>query len=371
MYTLGENRQIMGESRPQPQASPRYPLDAFDLETEKQKILAAAAKTAETAGKPDPTLQVLLKEVRGLAEKFDAKIIEPAEKADHPTLKRLEEDFALNDFSPAYTRKMLERVRNEFPLNDLDDYEAIQQRVVEWIGESITICQEPEAVLPDETHRRKKPRIIALIGPTGVGKTTTIAKLTFFYGERFAGVWKKSVRLVTLDNYRIGGKQQIEKYGELMEIPVSSVENYAGLHSVIDLYKKEVDFILVDTIGKSPRNYGELGEMKSILEACGSKVETHLCLSASTKTSDIAEILKQFEPFKYKSVIITKLDETSRVGNVISVLAELGKSVSFITNGQEVPSDIERAQVIRFLINLEGFFINRDALSRHFAGEGN
>jgi flagellar biosynthesis protein FlhF len=129
-----------------------------------------------------------------------------------------------------------------------------------------------------------------------------------------------------------------------------------------------VDFILVDTIGKSPRNYGELGEMKSILEACGSKVETHLCLSASTKASDLSEILKQFEPFKYKSVIITKLDETSRVGNVISVLADLGKSVSFITNGQTVPSDIERAQVIRFLINLEGFFINRDALSRRFAG---
>ncbi|MDR1929354.1 MAG: flagellar biosynthesis protein FlhF, partial [Treponema sp.] len=256
----------------------------------------------------------------------------------------------------------------EFSLDELGDYEKVQARAAEWIGECITLYQEPE--IPDaKTPGRKRPRIIVLVGPTGVGKTTTIAKMAALYGERSGGCWQKSVRLVTLDNYRIGGKYQIEKYGEIMEIPVSAVENYESLRSVLALYRKEVDFILVDTIGKSPRNFGELGEMRAILEACGAKAEIHLCISASTKAGDIEEIFKHFEPFNYGAVIITKLDETSRVGNVISALSESAKPVSFITDGQTVPSDIAKADVIRFLMYLEGFVINRDALTRRFAGE--
>jgi flagellar biosynthesis protein FlhF len=199
-----------------------------------------------------------------------------------------------------------------------------------------------------------------------VGKTTTIAKLAYLYGEWEDGRWNKELRLVTLDNYRIGGKQQIEGYGQIMEIPVSSVESYDGLREVLALYRHDADFILVDTIGKSPRNFGELGDMKSILEACGSRAEIHLCLSSSTKASDITEALKQFEPFKYRSVIVTKLDETGKVGNVISALSGAGKPVSFITTGQTVPTDIERATVMRFLLNLENFSIDRDRLSKLF-----
>jgi flagellar biosynthesis protein FlhF len=366
--TYGYGGEYQNPMQPRPSPEPR----PFDLEREKQKLLAAAGKSAEAAGRPDPALQVLLKEVRSLNEKMDAKISAASQGPDHPSLKRLEDDLALNDFSPGYAKKMLDRVRREFPLEELDDYEAVQRRVVEWIGESISIYQEPVQAEPvnagDEpgTRGRRKPRLIVLVGPTGVGKTTTLAKMAALFGELSGGVWRKAVRLVTLDNYRIGGKQQIEKYGEIMEIPVSSVENHDGLRSVLALYRKDVDFILVDTIGKSPRNYGELGDMKTVLDACGSRAEPHLCISASTKVSDIEEILRQFEPFKYKSVIITKLDETGRVGNVISALAEAGKSVSFITDGQTVPSDIAEAQVIRFLINLEGFFIDRDALARRF-----
>jgi flagellar biosynthesis protein FlhF len=146
------------------------------------------------------------------------------------------------------------------------------------------------------------------------------------------------------------------------------VESYDGLRGELDKYRRDVDFILVDTIGKSPRNYGELGEMKAVLDACGARAEIHLCLASFTKPSDIADALKQFEQFRYRSVIITKLDETTRAGNVISALSGAGKSVSFITTGQTVPSDIERASVMRFLLNLEGFAVDRGELSKHFGG---
>jgi len=152
-----------------------------------------------------------------------------------------------------------------------------------------------------------------------------------------------------------------------MQIPVSCVETYEDLRKTIAMYAQEVDLVLVDTIGKSPRDAVKLAEMKEILNACGSTAEVHLAMAASTKFSDIKEIMQQYEPFNYRSIIVTKLDETTRVGNIISALAERGKTVSFITNGQKVPQDIEQATAVRFLINLEGFRINRQKIEEKFA----
>jgi flagellar biosynthesis protein FlhF len=92
----------------------------------------------------------------------------------------------------------------------------------------------------------------------------------------------------------------------------------------------------------------------------------HLTLAATTKSSDIKEIMQQFEPFSYRSVLVTKLDETIRVGNVISALAERRKSVSYITDGQKVPNNIQTASVVRFLINIEGFHVNRAKIESRF-----
>jgi flagellar biosynthesis protein FlhF len=372
--------------------SPDYPAQPpvnrpaqLDLETAKAQVLAAAGKTTASADPDhlkkfsnDVSIQAVLKEisnlggaVRSLNEKVDAAVSgsrpksSVQENAFHPSLQKLEEDLLLNEFSPSFIAAILDRVRREFPLHELDNYEEVQKRAVIWIGEQISIYRENEAL------GKKKPRVIVLVGPTGVGKTTTLVKLAALYGERerSEGIWQKRVRLVTLDCYRIGAEYQIKKYGEIMDVPVTTVDSYDGLKQVMSLYRQDVDFVLVDTIGKSPRNYAELGEMKSMLDACPAKTEIHLCIQATTKSGDLRDILKQFEPFKYKSVVITKMDETDRIGNVISVLAEEQKCISFLTTGQTVPWDIERASVIRFLINLEGFAVDRRALVDHFRTE--
>jgi flagellar biosynthesis protein FlhF len=337
---------------------PTGPQKPFDLEEEKKKILLAA-------GKPDPNLKILLTELKSevkiIKEKIEARPAAADAGETHPTLGRLEEILALNDFSPSYSAKIMDRARNEFSLVDLVDYDRVQDWVVEWIGESIQLYTAPPL--------KTRPRVMVLVGPTGVGKTTTIAKLAAVFGVGAAGRPPLSVRMITIDNYRIAAKQQIETYGGIMGIPVSCVENYEDLRKTLALYAEDVDLILIDTIGKSPRDFEKLGEMKHLLAVCGSQAEVHLTLAATTKSSDIRDILKHFEPFDYRSVIITKLDETIRLGNVISVLADQGKTISYVTDGQRVPMDIRKAGVIRFLINLEGFKINRERIEKRFPNE--
>jgi flagellar biosynthesis protein FlhF len=332
-------------------APPRKP--ALDFEEEKKKIL-------QNVKGPDPVIQEMLKEMRSAVLTIKEKIETPlgAEKDEHPSLVRLRELLELNDFTPAYSKNIMDRVRREFSLDALEDFKALQDTVLEWMGESIRPCQE-------ESFQRH-PRILVLVGPTGVGKTTTIAKLAAIYGLGNMGRKPLSVRMITIDSYRIGAQNQIETYGGIMGIPVSCVENYDELREAIIRYSAGVDMILVDTIGKSPRDAVKLAEMQKLLEVCGASAEVYLALAATTKSSDMGEILRQFEPFGYRSVIVTKLDETFRVGNVISALADRGKSVAFITEGQQVPKDIQRAHPIRFLINLEGFKIDREKLERRF-----
>ena len=118
---------------------------------------------------------------------------------------------------------------------------------------------------------------------------------------------------------------------------------------------RDQDLIFVDTIGKSPRDFMKLAEMRTIVEACGGNAEIHLAISSTTKDKDINEILDQFEPFHYKSVILTKLDETTRVGNLVSILSQKGKSLSYITDGQGVPQDISRHTRAKLLNSLIGF----------------
>jgi len=172
--------------------------------------------------------------------------------------------------------------------------------------------------------------------------------------------------MITIDAYKIGAKAQLVDYGDMLDIPVAYIDNRRDLRREIDLYREDTDLILVDTIGRSPRDSAKLGEMQELLEACGSKAEIHLAMSASTKTSDMEHILQQFEPFNYQAVILTKLDETRHIGNVISALAERGKPVSYITDGQEAHKNINRASVVRFLINMEEFRVDRDEIEKRF-----
>ena len=201
--------------------------------------------------------------------------MDDADKAgEHETISKIEILLENNDFSSSYIRKLLTRARNEFTLEDLDNYDLVQETIVNWIGESIQIAQNRSTV---------RPRIIALVGPTGVGKTTTVAKLAAAYSLAAAkGSRPLNVRVITIDNYRIGAKQQIEIYGNIMNIPVSCAETPSDLQTLVAMYQ-DVDVILIDTIGKSPKDFSRIAEMRHFLDAAGHCSDVYLRLERHYK----------------------------------------------------------------------------------------
>ncbi len=330
-------------------------------ETPKKKVLGLEEekKRFMELGKIDQAtvMTQILAEVKSLKTQMNDKSNQnTSARQDHEAIIRMGELLESNEFSSRYAKKMLQRLKNELTLEDLDDWNLVQDRMLEWIGESINVFEE---------RGREKPQVFILVGPTGVGKTTTIAKLAAKFGIAASGASKKKVRIITIDNYRIGARHQIETFGEIMGVPVNCAETAEDLRKFMAYYQ-DVDVIFIDTIGKSPKDYEKIGQMRVMLKECGANPQVHLALSATTKGSDMVEIAQQFEPFNYRSVVLTKLDETNKVGSVISTLSEKQKSISYITTGQVVPHDIEAASVIRLLCNLEGFRVNRDRLEQRF-----
>jgi flagellar biosynthesis protein FlhF len=183
-----------------------------------------------------------------------------------------------------------------------------------------------------------KKKVIMFIGPTGVGKTTTMAKLGAIYALRE----DYKVAFITIDTYRIAATEQLKKYAGIMKIPIHVVNDQKAFKDVINNEKSEI--ILVDTSGRSHKNELKISEIKSYADMVEFDFEKILCVSANTKKNDLKDIFKAFGKINFNSVIITKVDESSYIGSVINVADKFKKPISYYTNGQEVPNDIYVAE---------------------------
>lgn len=244
---------------------------------------------------------------------------------------------------PKLVKRLIRHVQQNLREDDWTDDFRVKARLKEEIQR---ICHNTATIQPGV----KKDRVIALVGPTGVGKTTTIGKLAAGFGI----VDKRSVALITADTYRVAAVEQLKTFGEIIGVPVDVVMTPNGLKEALANHADK-ELIFVDTAGRSPHHDLHMSELKAFLDKAQPDL-TILVMSATMHSVDQLKVFQRFESL-CTHLIFTKLDETVNGGAILNLLAQTNLPVAYITNGQNVPDDIEAATPER--------------LGRYILGEGN
>lgn len=234
-----------------------------------------------------------------------------------------------NEVDEKYANQILEEVDKTRKPNTPYDYilANIYQKIILNFGKS-------EGITP----AKKGPKVVFFIGPTGVGKTTTIAKLasSFVVGE------KKRLALLTADTYRIAATEQLRTYAQILEVPFQIIYSPEELVDAIAGFE-DFDYVLVDTSGHSHRNEEQLSRMREYVNVLEGKAETQafLVMSANTKYKDLIKIAENYKEVADYQLIFTKIDETTTLGSLLNVKLHMNTTIAYITYGQNVPNDIE------------------------------
>lgn len=227
------------------------------------------------------------------------------------------------------------RVRQSLGRDELSDASLVRSASLNALAEAIPVAK------PGRGRTGDGPLTIALVGPTGVGKTTTIAKLAAAYKLRRG----QRVGLITTDTFRIAAVEQLRTYASIISVPLRVVMSPAEMASACRAMA-DCDVVLIDTAGRSPRDGQRVEELSAYLDAAQPH-ETHLVLSATAGLSALRSAAGGFSMAGPDRVIFTKLDEAESVGTVVSMVHSLGLPLSFVTTGQEVPDHIEPGRADR------------------------
>ncbi|MBE5864834.1 MAG: flagellar biosynthesis protein FlhF [Lachnospiraceae bacterium] len=294
------------------------------------------------------SLQILLenqlKQAEGMETEEKENVAETEEKAAGSTneeaapedgeqekfIRLLYNTMIENEVSEKYANQVLEEVEKSRKPNMPMDYllANIYQKMILKFGKS-------EGIVPAQ----KGPKLVFFLGPTGVGKTTTIAKLASSYVVEE----KKRVAILTADTYRIAAAEQLRTYAQILEVPFRVVYSTDEIAEAVDTFN-DYDYIFVDTAGHSHQKEDLLQEMKKSLENISAKAEyqVFLVLSATTKYKDLLKIAENYKNITKYQLIFTKLDETTTVGNLLNIKMHVDTPIAYVTCGQNVPNDIEQ-----------------------------
>lgn len=234
-----------------------------------------------------------------------------------------------NEVDEKYANEIIDEIEKINAQNATIDQllESVYQRMVLKFGQTESITPATEG-----------PKIIFFVGPTGVGKTTTIAKIA----SRFSLELKKKVALLTSDTYRIAAVEQLRTYANIMEVPFQVIYAPEELQEAIKNFSK-YDYIFVDTAGHSPQNESQKEDIAAFIRVAEAmaEIEVFLVMSATTKYRDLIAIADAYTKVTKYKLIFTKLDETSTLGNLLNVKLYSQAPMSYVTYGQNVPDDID------------------------------
>ncbi|MDI6870369.1 MAG: flagellar biosynthesis protein FlhF [Bacillota bacterium] len=290
---------------------------------------AAVAAGTETVATP-----VLAEELAGLRRMIHELSSQLAAKGSEVTVARgweeLRSHLVQEELLPEYLDEIEAEVFRACSLEELQDRARVTEVVRRYFLKHFMVERR-------KAERPSSRRLIALVGPTGVGKTTTVAKLA----AQYTLFGNRSVGLLTVDTYRIAAVDQLKTYAEIINIPVEVAFSPEEVKEALArLADREI--VLMDTAGRSQKNDAQMSELRAYL-AAAQPDEVHLVLATTTKQRDLDDCLAQFRGTGYQQLIFTKLDETDTYGAIFNCSRKARCPITYLTFGQNVPDDIEEA----------------------------
>lgn len=335
--------------------------DTLQVDYDRFRNAAAAAAAATTAAAPTPS-QVCpaqtpfsepvfkepevvqeIQKMRDIMADIKTKMFEvESMKGVSEQVESFYNILISNNVNKDIALKIAGNIEARLPSNKNVDPNWVREVCLHTLQEYIT------DIKPIKADPERKGKIIAMIGPTGVGKTTTIAKLaanlTFLEG--------KQVALITLDTYRISAADQLKTFAEIINIPIRVVFTANDLLDAIQEFKDQ-DVVFIDTAGRSPFNNEHMQELNQFVNIAQPD-ETILVMSVTTESTDLVNIFERFNIMKIDKLIFTKLDETENYGQILNAICEIKIPVAYFTTGQNVPDDIEIPEPLGFARMLLG-----------------
>ena len=306
--------------------------------TEIANLLASSVSTSDETGK------AIVEKLDGLQTLLQKQLIK-AEEEKKEDVKEDAKDNAISDETMTFVKllynTMIENeVRDSYANDLIDEIEHKGKPDMEMDFVLSNVYQkmilkfgQAQLIKPVE----KTPKVIYFMGPTGVGKTTTIAKIA----SKFCVEEKKKIALLTADTYRIAAAEQLRTYANILEVPFRVVYTPEEILQCVTDFK-DVDYILIDTAGHAHQNEEQKEAILAFVQATDDSVEKEvfLVVSATTKYRDLIGIADAYKGVKDYKIIFTKLDETTALGNLYNLRIYTGASLSYVTCGQNVPDDI-------------------------------
>jgi flagellar biosynthesis protein FlhF len=331
---------------PQPQPAP----DAFDMSHMAQMssmMSAAIAHAKDTAAAEMSGMMSEIRAMRGLMETQLAAISWSATQQREPEKAGVLREMLAAGFSASLARYLIEKM----PAGK-DAAESMR-----WIK---TVLGRNLTSMTDEDEILDKGGVFALVGPTGVGKTTSTAKLAARCVMRHG---PEKLALITTDAYRIGGHEQLRIYGKILGVMVHSVKDESDLRIALkELRNKHT--VLIDTVGVSQRDH-MVTEQVAMLSESGADVKRLLCLNATSTNETLNEVVRAYQGSGLAGCIMTKLDEAASIGNVLDVVIRQKLRLFYISNGQRVPEDLHLAD--RGMLIDRAFRLTRDTAAGQYS----